>query len=330
MVGENIEGIDVGEENDDDNERRTLLEGIESLTDEVDDEDGLLSEIKEEVDGIGDGAEEEVEEVTEPIEKKVGEKSDDVRQATDVSDLGENVEQVIQELVSDEAADTSDIVEKLDEVQQKLLESLAEISDEDAAAEILKEVDSPLIEGIAVEPENPSDEIGQEFQLDLPDQSSDVDVDAPDVDVDVDLSKVVQEIKVTNQLLQALNQTIQSSSNVVANQVAQARSDRLTRNERIRDETTQAGSNEAAELEIGDFRSDFEVYYDLDNTNHSIIVEVSGDGNNWKRFAQVGFPNNQTSDVLQGETTYTHVRAYPSDNYSDTEVSLLEISSKGS
>lgn len=99
-----------------------------------------------------------------------------------------------------------------------------------------------------------------------------------------------------------------------------------------KDETTSSGTDDAAELELGEFRKDFDIYYDINSgggANNNLVIEVSLDSNTWRPYEEVSIPAGGEEDIAQGSTTYTWVRAYVDDSISDTNINLVELVAKG-
>jgi hypothetical protein len=94
-------------------------------------------------------------------------------------------------------------------------------------------------------------------------------------------------------------------------------------------ETTSSGRDNAAELRLGQFRKDFDIYYDLNSGGDDLVVEVSLDGNTWRPFETVAIPGAGEEDIAQGSTTYTWVRVYVDNAISDSDVNLVELVARG-
>jgi len=94
-------------------------------------------------------------------------------------------------------------------------------------------------------------------------------------------------------------------------------------------ETTSSGNDNAAEIRLGQFRKDFNIYYNLNAGGDDIVVQVSMDGNTWRDFETVSIPAAGEEDIAQGSTTYLWVRAYVNNSISDSDVNILEIVVKG-
>lgn len=97
-------------------------------------------------------------------------------------------------------------------------------------------------------------------------------------------------------------------------------------------ETTSSGSDNAAELELGQFRKDFDIYYNIDSgggASDNIVIEVSLDSNTWRPYETVSIPVGGEEDIAQGSSTYTWVRVYVDDAISDTDINLVELVARG-
>lgn len=85
--------------------------------------------------------------------------------------------------------------------------------------------------------------------------------------------------------------------------------------------TSNTGSSNAAEIQLGKKRVAFDVAYDLSGSA-TITVEVSSDGTTWRTFQTVN--SSGTNSTLTEDTAFEYVRAY-----ADQNLNTLEMSSKG-
>lgn len=91
-----------------------------------------------------------------------------------------------------------------------------------------------------------------------------------------------------------------------------------------------AGSGSAVSVDQGDFRSDAEVFYDVDASTDDIIVEVSHDGTfggeEHQHPATVASGNVATGgDIISIDTTFQHIRVYAGSSFSDSDVNELDL-----
>lgn len=100
--------------------------------------------------------------------------------------------------------------------------------------------------------------------------------------------------------------------------------------EPIDDETTVAGSADAAQVGLGP-RDTVDLYYDVAATSDAITIEVSRDGSVWRQHPDtVSSANVSTGGawVRNIATQYEHIRAYPGSGFADGDVNIVEISGK--
>lgn len=226
----------------------------------------------------------------------------------------EQIEEATDELENVTKEKRDDVVEAVQTLQNEgFLERLEEEIEE-----------GHLLDGIAIEPENPSQEVGGRFRIDLPD-IPDVSVDAPDVDVDVPLQTLIPLVQQSNVLAQSNLQLLAQILQVI-NQLPSLERQRINT---VDDQSTSTGPSNAAEIQLGQFRKDFEVFYDVNTAAGDLVIEVSLDSSTWRDFAQLSIPAGGDRDVAQGETTYTYARAYIENSASDSAVNLVEIVGKG-
>lgn len=165
-----------------------------------------------------------------------------------------------------------------------------------------------LLEGISVRPEEQDIDPLQNILRGLP--------DAPQVDPE----QLILEAQLAR-LTQLTEQNI-----ILSQQRALLEQQRI---EARKSETTSSGKDNAAELRLGQFRKDFNIYYDITTGGDDLIVEVSLDGNTWREFETVSIPAAGETDIAQGDTTYTWVRVYASDSISDSNINIIEIVGRG-
>jgi len=164
------------------------------------------------------------------------------------------------------------------------------------------------IEGLDVRPEEDDRDITQEITGGLPDQPL------------IDPEKVILE-----QQLARLTQITEQQS-VFQQQRILLEEQRV---KAIKSETTSAGSDEAAEVALGPFRKDFDVYYDIESGAGSLEIEVSLDSNSWRFFDSVSLPVGGEVDIAQGKTAYRFVRAFVTDGVADSDIERVELVAKG-
>jgi hypothetical protein len=88
----------------------------------------------------------------------------------------------------------------------------------------------------------------------------------------------------------------------------------------ITDTTTATGSGSAAELQLGNRRSAFDVAYSLTGSA-TVTVEVSSDGATWRTHT---VKDDDTDGTLTEDTAFEYVRAY-----ADANLNAIELSAKG-
>jgi hypothetical protein len=80
-----------------------------------------------------------------------------------------------------------------------------------------------------------------------------------------------------------------------------------------------AGSSNAATLDLGDFRKDFDVFVDTTG-DATLTVEVSEDGGTtWRQYDSISY-NGSSEEVEQFDTAFQHVRAYLNQNRNEVVV----------
>ena len=100
----------------------------------------------------------------------------------------------------------------------------------------------------------------------------------------------------------------------------------------IVDSSTAAGEAGAATLNLGDFRSAVDAYYEVTAASDTIRVEVSSTsgGTNWRQVYSIDAADVVTGgQAIQFETAYQYARVVASSGYTDSEVNVLELASKG-
>jgi hypothetical protein len=97
----------------------------------------------------------------------------------------------------------------------------------------------------------------------------------------------------------------------------------------VTDTTTSAGESTAATIQKGVRRTQFEIFYNLDSGADDLMVEVSMDGNSWKPYASLDIPGGGDMDVATGQTIFTNVKAYPGEDFDDTDINKVQAVSAG-
>lgn len=86
--------------------------------------------------------------------------------------------------------------------------------------------------------------------------------------------------------------------------------------------TTATGASNAASLDLGTYRKDVDLFYDLSGSA-TVTIDVSTDNATWRTFQTID-QSSASADVAQISTAYRYVRAY-----ADANLNTLEMSSKG-
>lgn len=95
-----------------------------------------------------------------------------------------------------------------------------------------------------------------------------------------------------------------------------------TASEATTDTTTGNGSANAAEIQLGDIKTNVDVFVDASATA-TLTVEVSTDGSTWREADSVDYGAAAT-DLQQYHFAYPHVRAYL-----DTATNTVEVVGRG-
>lgn len=96
----------------------------------------------------------------------------------------------------------------------------------------------------------------------------------------------------------------------------------------IVDSTEKAGSDNAAQLELGHEHRYVDFYFNVGKAG-TLVVEVSRDGNNWRLFDKFESASGGEEDTAQYSTEYRFTRVYADGaDFADADVILLELSSK--
>lgn len=175
--------------------------------------------------------------------------------------------------------------------------------DSDIAASV-----GELLEGISIRPEEQDIDPLQNILRGLPDPPQ---IDPEQLILEAQLARLTQ--------LTEQNIILSQQRALLEQQRIEARSA----------ETTSSGRDNSAELRLGQFRKDFDVYYNINSGGDDLIIEVSLDGNTWRPFETVAIPGAGEEDIAQGSTTYTWVRVYADNAISDSDVNLIEIVARG-
>jgi len=106
--------------------------------------------------------------------------------------------------------------------------------------------------------------------------------------------------------------------------------------EQVSDTTEFAGRAGAAEVDTGDVRRAFDVYFDVNNDAGDIVVEVSTEADffparEWLRVpgGDIAPGGEQAFAVQADESSYQYVRAYAGNGYGDADVNTVEVVSSG-
>lgn len=86
----------------------------------------------------------------------------------------------------------------------------------------------------------------------------------------------------------------------------------------VSDSTTGTGSGNAAAVDLGDYRTNVDVFVDVSGAA-DLTVEVSTDGSTWREADSVSY-GSESTDLQQYHLAYQHVRAYVSANNTVVEV----------
>lgn len=103
----------------------------------------------------------------------------------------------------------------------------------------------------------------------------------------------------------------------------------VTDTEQITDSTELAGVGNAAQLDLGDVRTKFDISFEVE-TAGSIPIDVSSDGNDWTEAEIIESASGGESNARSFETSYQYVRVYADSNdFNDADVTEVEIVSRG-
>lgn len=100
----------------------------------------------------------------------------------------------------------------------------------------------------------------------------------------------------------------------------------------ISDSRATAGSANAAVLDLGDLRSAVDAYYDITATSDAVYVQGSttSGGTNWRDLYVIDPADLVTGgQAIQFETAYQFARVYCGSGFADSEINVIELSSKG-
>lgn len=102
------------------------------------------------------------------------------------------------------------------------------------------------------------------------------------------------------------------------------------------DSTDSSGSGNAAQVDLGSFRRGVDVFYDVENDDGDIVVEVAtgedfDDPREWLRVeaGDIDADGEATFATQYDRTSYQHVRAYATDDYADGDVNTIEVVARG-
>lgn len=101
----------------------------------------------------------------------------------------------------------------------------------------------------------------------------------------------------------------------------------------VSDTTEVAGSDNAAELQIGlAMARDFDVYYDV-SANGDIVIEVTEEADpaagDWKEHDTIDTADDGQENIVQASTMFERVRAYADGvDFADADVDEITIASR--
>lgn len=99
--------------------------------------------------------------------------------------------------------------------------------------------------------------------------------------------------------------------------------------EQIVDTTELAGEQNAAELNLGDVRTQFDIHYEV-SVAGTIVVELSSDGNNWKNAEALESASGGESNVRSFDTAFQYARTYADGNdFNDGDITEIELVGRG-
>lgn len=97
----------------------------------------------------------------------------------------------------------------------------------------------------------------------------------------------------------------------------------------ISSSSTGAGTGNAVSLDLGDFRRNVELKYDVATTG-TLVIEVSTDNSTWRTYENIETAVGGEANIFQYTTAYRYTRAYADSNdFSDANITLLELVAKG-
>lgn len=95
-----------------------------------------------------------------------------------------------------------------------------------------------------------------------------------------------------------------------------------TASELVSDTTTSNGAANAAQVDLGDLKTNVDVFADTSGAA-TLTIEVSADGSTWRQADTVSI-SSATTDLQQYHFAYPHVRAYL-----DTATNTVEVVGRG-
>jgi hypothetical protein len=100
----------------------------------------------------------------------------------------------------------------------------------------------------------------------------------------------------------------------------------------VSEATDAAGEDDAAAIELGAMRADFDIVYTLDSNAGDIVIEHSLDGDEWfpiDRIDSGSLPAGGETDTIQADSKLRFARVYVTDDFADDDVKVLKLASKG-
>lgn len=113
-----------------------------------------------------------------------------------------------------------------------------------------------------------------------------------------------------------------------------SRSERKQKSQ-IKDDTSSSGSSNSASINLGIFRKDVDVFYDVSTTSDDIVCEISttgdfsGEQRTHTRLKQADGEVSTGGDIFQINTVYQYIRVYAGGSFADSDVNVVEIVSRG-
>lgn len=106
--------------------------------------------------------------------------------------------------------------------------------------------------------------------------------------------------------------------------------------EQVEATAASSGSGNAAVLDLGPVRRALDVWFDVENNNGDIVIEVSTSGEfagEEREIARVPSGDidsgGEAALAFSGDTTHRHVRTYAANGFADADVNELAIVSRG-